>query len=90
MTEIVDPKLFGLPSATCIEKQGKNAYAIVIRRKSRIIMKDGRNILAKAEKIRAECPGARISVQTTAPVCSKTRAFLMENGIPVDTSENQG
>lgn len=85
MTETIDPKFFGLPSATCIEKQGKGAYAIVIRRKSRIIMKDGQNILAKAEKIRSEYPGIKVSVLTTAPVCSKTRAFLAENGIPIDT-----
>ena len=85
MTKTIDPKTFGLHPSTQMEQMGKNAFAIVIRRKSRIIMKDGRNIFAKAEKIRAECPGARVSVRTTAPVCSKTRSFLEENGIAVDS-----
>lgn len=90
MENIIDPKIFGLHSSTRIEQRGKDAYAIVIRRNSRIIMKDGKNLLAKAEKIRTEYPQAKVSVLTTAPVCSKTRAFLEENGVSVDTGENQG
>jgi hypothetical protein len=85
MTTVVDPKKFGLHPSTRIADLGEDAYAIVIRRKSRIIMKDGRNILAKVEKIQAQVPDARISVRTTAPVCSKTRAFLGEKGIDIHT-----
>lgn len=79
----VNPKDFGLHPSTRIEKTGSGAYALVIRRKSRIIMKDGRNLLDKAARIRARQPGATVSVHTTAPVCSKTQVFLAENGIHV-------
>ena len=51
MGKPMDPKTFGLPPRTVLERVGDNKIAIVIRRKSRIIMKDGRNILEKASKI---------------------------------------
>ena len=85
MTHPVDPKTFGLHPSTRIEVREAGVYAIVIRRKSRIIMKDGRTILAKVEKIQAHAPETRVFVQTTAPVCSKTRAFLKEKGVDIET-----
>ncbi len=48
-------------------------------------MKDGEGILAKAEKIKRHVPNAQISLVTSAPVCSKTEAFLEEHGIIVST-----
>ena len=82
-THRVDPKTFGLTAATRIEQSDKDTYAIVIQRKSRIIMKDGKTLLEKVEKIRSRYPAANVSLRTTAPVCSKTRAFLKENGVSV-------
>jgi len=86
MTTIIDPKKFGLHVSTRIEMPEDHTYTIVMNRKSRIIMKDGHQILSKVEKIKAEDEKATINVHTTAPICSKTKAFLEDQGISV-TSE---
>ncbi|MBM9515198.1 hypothetical protein [Desulfogranum marinum] len=75
------PSEFGLPSKTVIEQIDKDTIAIVIDRKSRVIMKDGENILEKANMIKGYRPRAMFALKTTAPVCSKTKAFLEEEGI---------
>ena len=46
-------------------------------------MKDGETILEQAGMIQEKSPGVQVSLKTSAPVCSKTRAFLTENGIDV-------
>ena len=71
MNKKIDAKAFGIAGKTIIEEIGENAYAIVIDRKSRIIMSDGLKILEKAEKIRALIAAAEVSLLTSAPVCSK-------------------
>ena len=83
MANFIDPKLLGLPPQTKIEEINSNTLAMVINRKSRIIMADGRKILAKAAKIKEVKPGSRVLLKTTTPVCSKTVQFLKENGIEV-------
>ena len=81
MPRKVDPKIFGLHHATRLEQAGEKQFIIVINRKSRIIMQDGRKILAKAARIAAKVPGATVSLRTNAPVCSKTKALLAENQV---------
>ncbi len=81
MSKNIDPTVFGLPPKTVIEKLPDNHYAMVIDRKSRVIMADGKKLLIKAEKIKAVEPGAKISLRSTAPVCSKTIRFLAEQEI---------
>jgi len=54
----------------------QNTIAIVIERKSRIIMADGKKILEKLHKIRNKQPFVSVVLKTTAPVCSKTKNFL--------------
>ena len=81
----IDPKTFGLPAKTIIEELGKNHYALVVDRKSRVIMADGKKLLEKAEKITAFEPGKKISLRSTAPVCSKTSRFLADHGIELIT-----
>ena len=44
-------------------------------------MADGKKIAEKAEKIRAKLPGITVVLKTSAPVCSKTIAFLEEEKI---------
>ncbi|GJQ59082.1 MAG: hypothetical protein D8M57_04675 [Candidatus Scalindua sp. AMX11] len=83
MKKFVDPKMFGLPPSTKLNQVGTNQFAILIQRKSRIIMKDGHTILTKASKIKAHIPNAHVTLQTSAPVCSKTKIFLEENDIRV-------
>ena len=81
MAREVDPKLFGLHHATRLEQTGAKQFTIVINRKSRIIMQDGRKILDKAARITAKVPGAQVRLRTSAPVCSKTIALLAENHV---------
>jgi len=81
--KFVDPKLFKLPSSTKLRQAGANQFDIIIRRKSRIIMKDGEVILTKAGKIKEHVPNAKVSLRTSAPVCSKTKSFLEKYNISV-------
>ena len=81
MNNTIDPKKFGLPGKTVIEDIGDNHYVLVVDRKSRIIMADGKKLVAKAEKIKDAEPGIKISLRSTAPVCSKTIRFLADQGI---------
>ena len=83
MNKFIDPKLFSLPPSTKLKQVGTNQFDIIIQRKSRIIMKDGKGVLAKVDKIKHHVPKAKVSLRTSAPVCSKTEAFLKEHGISV-------
>ncbi len=78
----LDPKKYGLNARTVLIENEQKEIIIVINRKSRIIMKDGRKILEKARKIQQQ-ENKRISVSTEAPVCSKTKQHLQKNGIEV-------
>jgi len=83
MNQRLDPKQFGLSSRTVIERIGPNHYSIVVLRKSRIIMSDGLKLLEKVKMIRDVKPDKKVSLKTTAPVCSKTETFLGKNNITV-------
>ncbi len=81
MSERIDPAGYGLSRRTELAGISGKHIAIVKKRKSRIVMKDGEQILHQAEAIKRKSPGIKISVMTDAPVCSKTRLFLKERGI---------
>lgn len=81
MVPNIDPKRFGLHHTTQLEQSGEKEFTLVIDRKSRIIMKDGHNILAKASRIIEKIPGAVVRLRTTAPVCSKTKKLLADNDV---------
>ena len=83
MNKFIDPKLFSLPPSTKLKQVGSNQFDIIIQRKSSIIMKDGKGVVAKVDKIKHHVPKAKISLRTSAPVCSKTKVFLKERGISV-------
>jgi|GEM_PF-5155271 len=71
-----------IPRGTEIES-ARGKISIVKIRKSRIIMKDGKNILSLAESIQKLNPHIKIELKTNAPLCSKTTAFLNENGLTI-------
>lgn len=79
----IDPRRFNLSARTFLEENEDRQLTLVIDRKSRIIMADGRNIVAKAEKIRLQKNDYSINLRTTAPVCSKTAIYLAEHGIKI-------
>jgi len=83
MNKFIDPKLFGLTPSTKLQQVDTTKFNLIIQRKSRIIMKDGEGILAKVNKINNHVPNAKVSLKTSAPICSKTKAFLEGHGISV-------
>ena len=62
--------------------EDKKSIAIVVDRKSRIIMKDGYKIAEAVKQIKNKT-NSSVSLATTAPVCSKTTRFLNENDIKI-------
>ena len=76
----INPKNYNLTSRTTLYKKMDNIY-IIIDRKSRIIMKDGYRISGQAKSILSMDPDVRIRVATSAPVCSKTKEFLLRADI---------
>jgi len=83
MTDKVDPKCFGLSSRDHLIQMDDQNIALVISRKSRVIMADGRRILEKINKMRTYRPDIKISLKISAPLCSKTKTFLEERDIPI-------
>jgi len=77
----IDPKRYNLSSRTILRQNGKKNISIIIDRKSRIIMKDGQRIMKQAQAIHQVNSNMIITVLTSAPVCSKTRSFLLEKNI---------
>ena len=78
-----DPKEFGLHARTVLEQVDEHTVALVMDRKSRIIMADGRKIVEKVEKIQKVRPRISVVLKTSAPVCSKTVTFLEKSGITI-------
>ena len=62
--------------------EDKKSIAIVVDRKSRIIMKDGRRILEQASAI-MKTDIRPVVLLTSAPICGKTKKFLTENNISI-------
>ena len=80
---LIDPKIFGLSPRTALGQLSKNNFVLIKDRKSRIIMKDGNQILEQINLIQEKEPNIKISLATNAPVCSKTTKFLGEKGIDI-------
>ena len=78
----IDPKTFGLSKRTILYKE-KNKIIIESRRKSRIIMKDGVRFVEVAEKIKKNGKAQKVALLTNAPICSKTKTFLINKNISI-------
>ena len=79
----IDPAELKLPPSMNLEQVDDHAFILTIKRKSRIIMQDGRKLLEKLQPVRARIPAARIEIRATAPICSKTQRFLTDEGLIV-------
>ncbi|MFC1527121.1 hypothetical protein ACFL3O_00750 [Candidatus Neomarinimicrobiota bacterium] len=84
---LLDPRKFGLSPRTLIGKYSNNHFVLIKDRKSRIIMKDGRQILEQIETIKNHAPEAEINFATNAPACGKTTKLLNEKGIRIYSLE---
>jgi len=78
---------FGLSPRTLIGKYSDSHLVLIKDRKSRIIMKDGRQILEQIRVIKSHAPEAEIHLATYAPVCGKTIKYLNEKGIRIYSLE---
>ena len=83
MTQYLDPKSLGLRAKTTVEVIDGSTLAIVIKRKSRIIMADGIKILAIVTKIKSAKPGKDVILKTTTPICSKTLQLFENKGLEI-------
>ena len=79
----VNPKTYNLSSRIKLLQDNAGSLFIVIDRKSRIIMKDGIRVVKIAEHIKEVNQNKKISLLTSAPVCSKTKVLLLKNNILV-------
>lgn len=83
MAKLIDPQKYGLHTRTLIEEIDQQTIALVMHRKSRIIMSDGRKILEKILKMKSYDPDKLFVLKTSAPVCSKTQTYLEKEGVEV-------
>ena len=79
----VDPKTYNLSPRTKLLKNNKGSLFVVVDRKTRVVMKDGHKIVKIAEDIKKVNQNKKISLLTSAPVCSKTKKFLLKCSVPV-------
>lgn len=80
---IIDPLDFGLAKRVKIVEISNNHLGILKQRKSRIIMKDGLQIMDIVNQIRSVNPKSNISLIISGPLCSKTRKYLNDNRVGV-------
>ena len=86
MNKQIDPTELGLPPRTVVEQIDEKTLAIVINRKSRIIMADGKKIVEKVESIQKRKAGMKVTLKVpNAPVCSKTAQYFNNKGIQIIT-----
>ena len=83
MNETLDAQNYGLAKRVKLVQIGNNTIGIVKKRKSRIIMKDGRQILDIAQQIKSVDADASIALLISCPICSKTTKFLVEDNIKI-------
>lgn len=75
----LDAKQLGVSPKTKIIDHGA-FIAIVVERKSRLIMKDGEKIIEKAKAIQ-KVKNRPVYLQTAAPVCRKTKTHLEKHDV---------
>lgn len=80
----LDAREYGLNRRFRLEMNSKGQIYIVMNRSSRIIMKDAKNILEKADRIKKVDAEAGIILKTNAPICSKSVKYLKEHGINIE------
>ncbi len=81
MNKAINPVAAGLHAKDQVIQKDTNHYVLFIDRKTRIVMADAGRILKKVELLCRKFPEAKISIETTAPVCSKTRQYFKEHNI---------
>jgi hypothetical protein len=81
--ETIDPIHYNLSPRTKLLKDESGTFFILVDRKSRVVMKDGHRVVSIAEHIKEVNQNTSISLLTSAPICSKTKKFLLQNNITI-------
>ena len=81
--QLIDPRTYNLPPRTKLLQDNEGSLFVLIDRKSRVVMKDGHRVVKIAKDIKKVNQNKKISLLTSAPVCSKTKKFLLKCSIPV-------
>jgi len=80
----LNPKDYNLGSRVVLLQLSENEIAIVKKRKSRIIVKDGKQIIEQANEILKVAPKTKISIIISGDnICSKTVKLLVDNNIKI-------
>ena len=79
----IDPRTYNLPPRTKLLQDNEGSLFVLIDRKSRVVMKDGHRVVKIAKDIKKVNQNKKISLLTSAPVCSKTKKLLLKCSIPV-------
>jgi hypothetical protein len=79
----LNPKDYNLSSRALIKLKSANHLIIVINRKSRIIMKDGFRVYEQKKSIQKVNPNTKVSLETSAPVCKKTKKYLFSKDVRI-------
>ena len=80
----IDPLKLGLSKRIRVSLGLDRNYYIIKNIKSRIIMKDGKKIVETASIIKNQT-SKQVFLATTAPVCSKTKTYLISKDIQIVT-----
>lgn len=83
----LNPSDYELGSRIKIVEISDGHLGILKKRKSRIIMKDGQQIIDIADSIRSSSPTTNISLIISGPICSKTLKALDINSINIINEE---
>ena len=81
--KFLNPHDYGLTSRMKIVEISENKIGILKKRKSRIIMKDGKQIMLIANQIKSVKPNVLISLIISGPLCRKTRKYLEDSKIEI-------
>ena len=78
----IDSSTIGLSNRTRVAVDEDHNYYIIKNIKSRIIMKDGKKIVETASIIKNQT-NKQVFLATSAPVCSKTKNYLISKNIQI-------
>ena len=81
--EYLNPEDYGINKRQKIIRVSDDEIGIVKLRKSRIIMKDGKQIIQISEAIKSKNSKLKVNLIISGPICSKTTKYLNENNINI-------
>lgn len=77
-----NPQFYGLSSRVVLEEDAVAGLSICVRRKSRFLLKDAQAFWEKAKKVQ-EKTNSLPNLKISAPLCSKAKSWLNEQGVVI-------